>query len=94
MKDKHYNDQRPYPLEFIMGPGCADDAEAQAEFRIGDRAWNWRKIDRVYGIGPALRVAWGLDAVDTVGRGLAWARRHRAMSLDAIEAWHRVVNAD
>ena len=48
----------------------------------------------MYGIGPALRVAYSLDAVDTVERGLAWARRHRAMPLDDIEAWRRVVDAN
>ena len=59
-----------HPIDFILFPGCQEDADAQADYLKG-RGFNWAKLDADYGMDEIIRsigrMEWALgdDAAPT-----------------------------
>jgi hypothetical protein len=58
-----------HPIDFILFPGCQEDADAQAEY-CTRHGFNWAKLDTDYGMSEILRslsrMEWdGCDAAAT-----------------------------
>jgi hypothetical protein len=60
-----------HPIDWILFPGCQEDADAQAAYLKG-RGFNWAKLDADYGMSEIFR---SLDRMEWDGCDAAATRR-------------------